>query len=312
VQALRDPENGGRLRQRLADALQACHQRGEIHITARELRAALSYIFFGIHDCAELHENPDRHPLPYWQRAFDARSPLRQGELLEELTRFDPALEADPLLDRVLLRGTRERLPDMRRRAWFDPAGEKSVWLANGRHFPRFRDVPRMDPAARDGLMKELCLGIAHLEDLPRAALRHEYLRHGVPLKITPRTPIETALWVIKPWERFRLEAPLPDTAGLEALHTHLRLAYRYANGNEEVLLLGLELFDLLLELKDGAQLLGIAQEGLFANLDVFTQRLAREDARELHGWHPAEQEQVFRVRVEAKEGRLVLLRERV
>ena len=54
VQALHDPDQGPRLRQRLTDLLQACHQRGEIHITARELRAALSYGLFGVHDCAEL------------------------------------------------------------------------------------------------------------------------------------------------------------------------------------------------------------------------------------------------------------------
>lgn len=319
VQALRDPDNALRLRLRLTDALQACHQRGETHITARELRAALSYIFFGVHDCAELHENPDLRPIRYWQRAFDAHSPYRQGELLAELARFDPALEAHPILDRALLKEApasqgEGRLADGRRRAWFNYPGvngQLPVRLANGKHFTRFRDVPLMNAEDRTSLLLDLCLGIAHLEDLPHVALGHEHLERGVPLRITPRTPVETALWVVKPWERFRLEAPLPHTAeGLEALHTHLRLVYRYTDGNEEVLLLGLELFNLLLELKTGVQLSGVAQEGVFANLEVFTQRLAREDARELYGWHPAEGDRVFRLRVEARDGRQVLLRE--
>ena len=32
---------------------------------------------------------------PYWDR-FAAKSPARQGEVLAELVRFDPALEAHP------------------------------------------------------------------------------------------------------------------------------------------------------------------------------------------------------------------------
>ena len=106
VQTLRDAERGPRLRARLTDALQACHQRGEVHITARELRAALSYILFGVHDCAELHENPELRPPHYYQRAFDAHAPQRQGELLGELVRFDPALEAHPTLDPHTVKGS--------------------------------------------------------------------------------------------------------------------------------------------------------------------------------------------------------------
>ena len=168
-----------------------------------------------------------------------------------------------------------------------------------------------MDESARTGLMLDLCLGIAHLENLPSVAFEYEHMERGVPLRITPRTPTETALWVVKPWDRFRLDARLPHTAeGLEALHTHLRLVYRYADGNEETLLLGLELFNLLLELKEGTQLSGVAQDSVFANLEVFTQRLAREDARELWGWHPAEDRRIFSLRIVARKGRQVLIRE--
>jgi serine/threonine protein kinase len=321
VQALRDPDQGPRLRERLADLLQACHQRGEIHITARELRAALSYSLFGVHDCAELHADPDLRPPRYWQRAFDARSDRRQGELklLAEMTRFDPALEADPILDRRLLRepipdsGT-DRLAQARRRAWFtQPLGAAGgdVALANGRHLDRFRGLPLMPPSAAAALLRDLCLGIARLEDLPSLAFAPGQLSQGVPLRITPRTPIDSAFWVVKPWDRFDLRPTRPAAAeGLETLHTHLHLIYCYAGGGEEVLTLGLELFHLLLELKDGVQLSGVAQDGTFANLEVFTQRLAREDARSLHGWHPSEEDRVFQVRVLPRDGRQVLVRE--
>lgn len=92
-----------RARERLVEALQAVHLRGEVHITARELRAALIFILFGLHSCAEYHEVPETKPLPYWDLAFDPTIPGRQGEVLRELARFDPALEAHPQIDRHLL-----------------------------------------------------------------------------------------------------------------------------------------------------------------------------------------------------------------
>jgi hypothetical protein len=73
---------------------------------------------------------------------------------------------------------------------------------------------------------------------------------------------------------------------------------------------IGLELFHLLLALKDGAQLSGAGQEGIFAHLEIFTQRLAQEDARELHGWNPAHESEVSRVHVEAHGVRQLLVRE--
>jgi len=323
VQTLRDLHTGPRLRARLADVLQASHLRGEVHITARELRAALVFIFFGVHDCSELHAEPEMMPPRYWDQAFAADAPQRQGELLAELARFDPALDSNPLLDRHLLRDTPHGPDDIsaalasaRRRAWFEwddaryaalQLPPEALPLFGGQHLDRFRRVPLMNEHDRAGLCRDLCLGIARLEDLPEAAFSREA---GLPLRIQPRTPTESAFWVVKPWERFRLEARLPHTTeGLEALHTHLLLIYAYAAGGDECLPIGLELFHLLLTLKDGAQLSGAGQEGVFAHLEIFTQRLAQEDARELHGWHPGDEAGVFRVSVEARDGRQILVR---
>ena len=121
VLTLRDPVLGPRLRSRLTDALQACHQRGEIHVTARELRAAISYIFFGFRDCSDLHADTSLVPEDFAERAFNASSRHRQGELLAELARFDPALDSHPGIDRALRRsGTpQESLGTLRRRAYF-------------------------------------------------------------------------------------------------------------------------------------------------------------------------------------------------
>jgi len=256
----------------------------------------------------------DEPPVSLGRRVFDATSPRRQGELAAEMARFDPALESDPLIDRKLLRtgprtGNSDQLANARREAWL--RGDAGVGLMHGRHLSRFRAVPTMPTQVLHGLTRDLCLGIARLEDLPRIAFAPEQLAHGVPLRISGRTPTESSFWVIKPWERFRLAPALPPAAdGLERLHTHLHLTYHYADGGNETLILGLELFHLLLELKDGMQLSGVGEEGIFANLEIFTQRLAGEDARELRGWHPTDDQRLFRIHVEERDGRQVLLRE--
>src|SRR5437660_11117343 len=116
-----------------------------------------------------------------------------------------------------------------------------------------------MTPEQRAAVCRDLCAGISRLEDLPPLVLR----RAGrVPLKVSPRTPVESAFWVEKPLERFDL---LPETfagaKGLETLHRHLRLIYHYAGGEAghgegrpEVLLLNSDLFHLLLELRHAYQ----------------------------------------------------------
>lgn len=163
-----------------------------------------------------------------------------------------------------------------------------------------------MEDADRNLICRDLCLGIARLEDLPQEAFAGE---RGLPLRIQPRTPADTAFWVAKPWASFQLSAPLARTAeGLEVLHTHLVLTYTYADGSEERLPIGLELFHLLLSLKEGAQLSGAGQEGVFAHLEIFTQRLAQEGTRGAFSWHPSEGK-TFQVAVQRIEDRQVLTR---
>ena len=101
--ALTEPNLRARARQRLFEALQAVHLRAETQITMRELRAAIIYVLFGTHFCDDYHAEAEIGALPYWDRAFVADSPARQGEVLAELARFDPALEAHPQIDRHIM-----------------------------------------------------------------------------------------------------------------------------------------------------------------------------------------------------------------
>mgnify|MGYP001447755784 CR=1 FL=1 len=70
---------------------------------------------------------------------------------------------------------------------------------------------------------------------------------------------------------------------------------------------MGLEMFHLLLELKDGVQLSGAGQEGIFDNLDIFSQRLAAEEVRSLMAWHPSREEVLMRVTIQERAGQQIL-----
>ena len=335
-------EARSRARDRLFEALQAVHLRGETHVTVRELRAALVYILFGVHFCDDYHAGaaPTGHrpapgywdpsfgpfpepdapaetapaSLPWWDRAFDPESPARQGAVLSDLARFDPALDAHPRIDRHLVRPTRAGVPGFpdlelasaRRRAYFEwrehdiesiTEDPHTLDLAHGRHLRRFRKLV-VDAGARKAACRELCDGIARLATLPPQA----YDRSGVvPLRITPRTPTETAFWIEKAADRFHLEVDLPpEAAGLDRLHRQASLIYRYRNGREERLRLGAELFHLLMELSEGYQLGDASTDDTFAHLSIFVQRLEREDDRRLLAWNPMRDDGVYEVVAES------------
>lgn len=318
VSLLRDPEKSTLVKQRFFEALQAVHHKGEIHITAREIRAALSYIFFGVYYCDDLHSNPGVNPGHYFDRAFDLISSGRQGELLEELAQFDPALESHPKMDRYLLDKNRidssppsyPNLPlgSARRKAYFEwrpdwierVSHDKNFGLSRGRHLPCFRQINVLTEFEKAALCKDLCLGISGLEDLPRKTIVNSIC----PLRIPPRTATETYFWVAKTAERFSLRPKTPiKTQGLETLHTHLILEYKYVDGSTEELTMGADLFHILLELKDGFQLADAASEDIFANLSIFTQRLAQENSRELFAWNPMEEDSIFKIWIDTSDG---------
>ncbi len=312
-----EPETGQRARQRLFQALQVVHLRADTHITMRELRAALVYILFGIHACQEYHANARQEFIPYWNRAFAPDSPARQGDVLDRLVRYDPALEAHPRLDRYLTSRSRtdssNRPPPLesaRRQAYFEwreaqlqdvADTPEALNLAQGKHLQQFRDLPLLDEEERASLCRKLCMGIARLEDLPPQAHQREGV---VALRITPRTPTETAFWVEKPLSAFQLQADLPvDSEGVERLHRQAYLTYTYRDGRyTEKLRLGSQLFHLLMELAEGYQLGDVSTDDSFAHLSIFVQRLVREDERELLAWNPTQEEAIYRVATEMRQ----------
>ena len=308
-----------RSRQRLSELLQAVHLRGEAHITVRELRAAVVYILFGINSCEDYHAKTDSYFLPYWDRAFLDDSPGRQGDVLREAVKFDPALEAHPFIDRYLLSNgiadnpiTAPHYPGLkiesaRRRAYFEWTPENIKQIANngddevvldlarGGHLQKFRDLPLFQQEELQKICELLCQGISKLGDLPPQALNRGKV---VPLRITPRTPTETNFWVEKSLDNFRLEPVLhPEMGGMERLHRQASLIYKYReNGQEERLLLGSELFYMLLELSNGYQLGDVSTDDSFAHLSIFVQRLVSEDERELFAWNPLQDEKIYKV----------------
>lgn len=326
VEALRSEENGPNLRKRLTRALLAVHQRGEIHITARSLRAALVYIFFGTHECSDLHDDQSLFPPMYYDRAFDFDGEYRQGELLDELSRLDPALESHPEIDRFLLRShlSSQRdglhssegrgLSSLRREGYFvmseqeiESVGRSSsaLELAGAEFLSLFLKVGTASSQEVAAICNDLCDGIARLEDLPEEAFNLD--PNVVPLKITPRTPTETAFWVPKPRERFSLRArSVAAVEGIETLHTHVILSYEFENGHSEELVIGAELFNLLMELRDGLQLADAHSDDIFANLSIFKQRLAQEGDRKLFAWNPAN-ESVVKLEAKLVDGAQIL-----
>ena len=309
-----------RARERLFEALQAVHLRGETHITIRELRATLVYILFGIHFCSDYHAGvaaPDvSPPETYADRAFSPVSPGRQGDVLRELVRLDPALEAHPQIDRYLRqpasidlnenapRYAELSLDSARRRAYFEWTEDEferltrdrhAIGLAKGRHLREFRDLALKNSHHENvDLIERLCRGIARLETLPPQALD----RPGkIPLRIRPRTPTETAFWAEKELRDFRVAVGLPGGGeGMDRLHRHVLLTYCPRGRRKESLRVGAELFHLLLELSNGYQLGDVSTDDTFAHLSIFVQRLVREDSRRLLAWNPMDEETIYEV----------------
>lgn len=300
---------------RLYDAFRAVHQRGEIHITARELRAAMTYILFGTHWCRDIHDLDPGMISNSAQLTFSESSPSRQGQLLSELATYDPALESHPLIDRYLTRRASLNgedsprtypsltLSEARRKAYFDwtdnqirqvGLSDNGLMLYAGRYLDVFLKLPISSPEEQQQTLYRVCAGLSRLVSLPTIALEQ---KDNIPIRITPRTPTETVFWVNKPYHQFSLDAKLPSALqGLEMLHTHLVLRYEYATGILEELQISLRLFNVLMELSEGFQISDTALDDTFANLAIFEERLAQEDQKCLFAWNPAREGEVFKI----------------
>jgi hypothetical protein len=79
-------------------------------------------------------------------------------------------------------------------------------------------------------------------------------------------------------------------------------------HGGMDELRIPLELYSLLMDLADGVQILDAFSDDVFANLGVFTSRLAQEDERALNAWNPADSEKVHHVGIESHSGKQTIL----
>ena len=99
---------------------------------------------------------------------------------------------------------------------------------------------------------------------------------------------------------------------GVEWLANGVILRYSYrADDRYEGLRLSSDLFGLLLELADGYQIMDAANDEIFTNLSIFTQRLAQEDEREVFAWNPSQPTDVFRLGIRMNDGVQQMLFER-
>jgi serine/threonine protein kinase len=310
VQLLNDTEKGEDVVKRLLRAFRMIHQKGEVHITARNLRGALTYIFFGVHSCRQLHEDPTLSPPPYYERAFNVSTENRQGELLVELGKLDPAIEACPRQDKLLLSlddGKSISLPGLRRRAYFEgvPGGDvnSSVDVVGGAEFELFERLATKDPIVLKDLCDRLCDGLSRLEDLPEVAFSDPNV---VALRVTPHTPTETIFWIARDRERFSLVIPPIRDRNLEWLPFQIVMRFQYSNGGFEDLYMGYGLFHRLLRARDGEQLSDASTDDIYASLSVFKERVIAEESRTLMAWNPMD-EVVRRVFVQSDDSRQII-----
>lgn len=319
IKILRDETLGPRLRERLRDIFVAVHQRGRVHITARALREAISYVLFGTHYCTDYHKSSELRPVHYFDRAFDPYTISRQGEILREITILDPAWGAHPKADRFLLKEalsnnaqTTPSLASLRRQAYFEWSEEIRSQITHGEGLPlygvrnlnKFTNALLLNEAGKINLCGELSDGLARLEVLPE----HAYSNSSeVPFKIDPRTPTETVFWVTKPKDRFSLALPIqPTRLPIDNLHTQIILRYDFEQGGADSLVISLELFELLMAIKAGYQISDLRSDDTFANISVFKQRIAKENGRELFAWNPVD-ERIFKVGIVERTGKQVL-----
>jgi hypothetical protein len=65
------------------------------------------------------------------------------------------------------------------------------------------------------------------------------------------------------------------------------------------------------MDVADGVHILDAFSDDVFANLDVFTQRLAQEDERSLRAWNPADEKNIYDISIKDVGGRQAIVLQR-
>ena len=271
-----------RLVERVTRALQAVHLAQRIHVTARELKGAISFLLFGSLSCQELHNNSERIPLQLHDRLFASSEELgenRQGQLLEELQRFDPAWTSRPLADRLKPPGI--SINSFRRKQYLDQETGLPEWqrydITGGEYFQRFIEVLMSGDDEKRSLTSELLRGLSRIDDLPSVA---ELIEGAIPFRIDTQTVTEMAFWTTRPVSEFSVQSTLAGVPyPFDTLPTTFQLIHSPLQGSRHVLDVSLELFTMLLRLGEHVHLppSGLSS-GLLANLRVFLGRILARD----------------------------------
>ena len=102
---LADPKHGATVGRRLTLLFRLTHLRGTHHSTIRDVRSALSYIIAGVSSCDEVHKEIQSGFLPagwynrlYFMAVFNPKQEIDAE--LEAMATYDPATVSNPRLDR--------------------------------------------------------------------------------------------------------------------------------------------------------------------------------------------------------------------
>lgn len=301
---------------RIARALQAVHLTERVHITARELKGALSFLLFGTHECQELQSEPTLKPSLLADRLFASQEDLkerRQGQVLEELRRFDPGWTSKPLADRLQPAST--SLRSYRRDRYLSQSSSESLTkrydLQGAEELDEFLEVTSGSMADRSALVHRIVGGLSRIDDLPAVAYRNPA---SIPFRLDTQTATEMAFWVERPISEFSLiEDHIPSMTPMASLPTRIYLTHRPSQGPENRLSISLELFTILSRLHQRIHFPpdGISG-GLLSNLRVFLGRILERDEHVLYTHDPQVGQGAFKLESRYVNGRTVLVTEKL
>lgn len=301
---------------RIARALQAVHLTEKVHITARELKGALSFLLFGTYECEELQSNQALKPRLLADRLFANQEELeerRQGQVLNELRRFDPGWTAKPLADRLQPASINLRSYRRERYLFQSPSEPLSrrYDLQGAEELNAFLEVTSGSLADRTSLLNRILGGLSRIDELPAVAYRNPGY---IPFRLDTQTATEMAFWVERPISEFDLvEDHIESTAPVVDLPTRVYLTHRSPQGSENRLSISLELFTVLSQLHQRIHFPpdGISG-GLLSNLRVFLGRILERDEPVLYCHDPQVGQGAFAIRSRFEDGRTVLSTEKL
>jgi hypothetical protein len=309
---LADPESGPQVRSRLRDLLRIIHLRRVRHVTLRDLRSLLSYIIAGTTTCEQVQTEVAGGDSPadatnrlYFAAAFNPLSETEDNLL--DLGLCDPGEVALPRVER-LLHYRRER-PDaladltmpfaqrssepldslsyetlglrwyrlMKQRLYFE--GDASLMQQQEPPVPApsamlpFRYYGHFDQAMRGALLRtllrdELCQAISCSDGIV------DERAQGKGLCILTNSNEDVQLTVFKRFAHSQFicsPAPAPASGLIEFLPNSLRFDHV---GEEARLEIDLDLFEILMRLREGYQPGAPSQEPFLVDLRQFTNRL--------------------------------------